>query len=98
MKTPRDILFGRHQAATPKLDAIRHKFMTELNNQATKEQSRPDSLVPWFMGCSNQLWLELIWPFRRIWTGLAAVWILIFIVNVSQRDGSQTVIAKSTLS
>jgi hypothetical protein len=98
MKTPRDILFARHQSTAPKLDAIRHEFVTELNNQATKEQSRPASLVTWFLGGSKQLWLELIWPCRRIWTGLAAVWILIFIVNVSQRDGSQTVIAKSTPS
>jgi hypothetical protein len=41
------------------------------------------------------LWRELIFPCRRIWTGLAAVWILLFIVNFSQRDGSQTMIAKS---
>jgi predicted DNA-binding protein YlxM (UPF0122 family) len=41
MKTPRDILFARHQAAAPKLDAIRREVVAELNNQETKEQSRP---------------------------------------------------------
>ena len=95
MKTPREILFARHQAAAPKLDAIRQEVVRELNNQATKEQSRPASFVAWFLGCSNKLWLELVWPCRRVWTGLAAVWVLIFIINVSQRDGSQTMIAKS---
>jgi hypothetical protein len=44
------------------------------------------------------LWRELIFPCRRIWAGLAAVWILIFIVNFSQRDGSQTMMAKSAPS
>jgi hypothetical protein len=41
------------------------------------------------------LWRELVFPCRRIWTGLAAVWFLLFIVNFSQRDGSQTMMAKS---
>ena len=96
MKTPRDILFAHHQTAEPKLDAIRREVMVGLNNKGTKEQSRPASLVSSLLGCSNKLWLELVWPCRRIWTGLAAVWILIFVVTVSQRDGSQTGIAKSS--
>jgi len=96
MKTSREILLARHQATTPKLDAIRRSVVIELNNQGTKEQSRPVSFVTSLLCCSNKLWLELVWPCRRIWTGLAAVWLLIFIVNVSQRDSSQTVMAKSS--
>jgi hypothetical protein len=95
MKTPRDILFARHQAAAPKLDAIRQEVVQELNNQETKEQSFLAYFVSSLFGGSNKLWQELIWPCRRIWTGLAAVWILIFIVNFSQRDGSQAMMAKS---
>ena len=95
MKTSRDILFARHQAAAPKLDAIRREVVAGLNIKGTKEQSWPVSLVTPFLGCSNKVWLELIWPCRRIWTGLAAVWVLLFIVNVSQRDGAQMVISKS---
>jgi hypothetical protein len=96
MKTPRDILFARHQAAAPKLDAIRREIVAGLNNKRTKEQCQPPSLVSSLLCCSNKLWLELIWPCRRIWAGLAAVWVLIFVVNISQRDGSQTRIAKSS--
>jgi hypothetical protein len=40
--------------------------------------------------------LELVLPCRRIWTGLAAVWLLIFIVNISQHDASKVVATKST--
>jgi len=98
MKTPRDILFARHQSAAPKLDAIRRQVVLELNHQDTKAQSRTENLVSWCLGGSKKLWQELIWPCRRIWTGLAAIWILIFIVNFSQRDGSQTMIAKSSPS
>ena len=95
MKTPREILLKRHQSAAPKLDAIRREVVAELNHQDTKAQSWTENLTSWCLGGSNKLWIELIWPCRRIWTGLAAVWILIFIVNFSQRDGSQTVMAKS---
>ena len=94
MKTPRDILLARHQAAAPKLDAIRHAVMAELNNQETKEQSRQASFVASLLGCPNKLWQELIWPARRIWAGLATVWVLIFIINFSQRDNVSSVTGK----
>ncbi len=96
MKTPRDILFARHQAAAPKLDAIRREVVAGLNHQDTKTPSFLPGFVSLCLGGSNKLWLELIWPCRRIWTGLAAIWILIFIVNVSLHDGSQTMMAKSS--
>ena len=98
MKMPREILFTHHQAAVPRLDAIRCEVVTELNNQATKQPRKRANFVSWLLCCSDKFWLELVWPCRRIWTGLAAIWILIFIVNVSQYDGSQTVIAKSAPS
>jgi hypothetical protein len=90
MKTPREILLERHRAADAKLDAIRRAVMArELNNQATKEQS--SGLVALLRCCSNAFWRELISPNRRIWSGLAAVWILIFIVNFSERDPRSSV-------
>jgi hypothetical protein len=98
MKTPREILFAGHQAAAPKLDAIRREIVAESNNKVTKEQSLPAVFVSLFLCCLKTFWCELIFPCRRIWTGLAAVWILIFIVNASQRDGSQTAVANSSPS
>jgi hypothetical protein len=95
MKPPRDLLFARHQASAPKLDAIRREFVRGLNNPETPEPGRRNSLAASLLNFSNKLWLEVIWPCRRIWTGLAAVWILIFAVNISQRDGSRPVTAKS---
>jgi hypothetical protein len=95
MKTPRDILFAHHKNAAPKLDAIRREVVAELNHQDTKAQSRTENLVSWCLGGSNKLWLELVWPCRRIWTGLAAVWILIIAVNLSQRDPAEMMARKS---
>jgi hypothetical protein len=96
MKTPREILFARHQTAVPKLDTIRREVVAGLNHQDTKAQSRTENLVSWCLGGSNKLWIELIWPCRRIWTGLAAIWILIFIVNFSQRAPSEIMARKNS--
>jgi hypothetical protein len=91
MKTPRDLLLARHHAAAPKLDAVRRAVMAELNNQGTKEQSLPAAFVSSFLGCSSNLWQELIFPSRRIWSGLAAVWVLILAVNFAQHEPASAV-------
>jgi hypothetical protein len=95
MKTPREILLTRHRAAEPKLDAIRRVVVSELNNQATKERSGLFNLVAWLLGCSNNLWRELVWPCRHVWAGLTAVWVVILVVNFSMRDHSQSFAEKS---
>jgi anti-sigma factor RsiW len=41
-------------------------------------------------------WHDVIWPCRRIWAGLAAVWVVILAVNLSMRDNSQTMAMKSS--
>ena len=97
MKTSRDILFSRHQAAMPKLDAIRQSTVATVCDRRTSgndiHERRSQTTATTAL---RTLWFELIFPCRRIWTGLAAVWILLFIFNVSQRDGSQLVIATSS--
>ncbi len=60
MKTPREILFARHQTAAPKLDAVRCEVLAELNHQNTEAQSLFSSLVSLCLGGSNKLWLELV--------------------------------------
>ena len=96
MKTPRDILFTRHQNAAMKLDAVRQSTVAAVcdrrpsTNDAHERRSQTAATIIF-----QTLWRELIFPCRRIWAGLAAIWILIFIVNFSQRDGSQTMMAKS---
>jgi len=95
MKTPREILFARHQSAAPKLDAIRCEVVAGLNHQGTKAKSGATHLVSLCLGGFNKIWLELVWPCRRIWAGLAAVWILIFAVNFSQRDPSELMARKT---
>jgi len=74
MKTPRELLLARHQAANAKLDVLRREIVA-------RQAAAPDR--PGFLA---RLWLELIWPCRRTWTGLAAVWLLIIAANLSLRE------------
>jgi hypothetical protein len=71
MKTPREILLERHRAAVPQLDAIRREILDA--------KFRRRNLVA-------TLWGELILPSRRVWSGLAAAWLLILVVNFAERD------------
>jgi hypothetical protein len=87
MKTPREVLLTRHEAAGPKLDALREQVVGELRLART----RPvidilRHMVSAGCGFPRTLWRELILPARRIWSGLAAVWVLVLICNLSPRD------------
>jgi len=79
MKTPRDILFARHQTAQPKLEAIRQSAV------AAACERQPQTTATTIL---QTLWLELILPSRRVWSGLATVWLLILAVNLTQREPS----------
>ncbi len=91
MKTPREILLERHGNIEPKLDGIRRAVVNELNNTDAKAQSWAAGFAALCLGFPNKLWNELVLPSRRIWTGLAAVWMVLFIINASQRDNLSSV-------
>jgi hypothetical protein len=44
------------------------------------------------------LWRELICPCRRIWVGLAPVWVALLVFNATHSDQNQPKIAKSTMA
>jgi hypothetical protein len=81
MKTPREILLAHHRAAGPKLDAIRQSTVAAVHDRHTDTTQTTTTLF-------QTLWRELILPSRRIWSGVATAWLLIIVVNVSQRDHS----------
>ena len=49
--------------------------------RAVRQPTRPVSVREWLH--------DVLWPYRRIWAGLAAVWVLIFLGNASLRDHPQ---------
>jgi hypothetical protein len=82
MRTPREILFQRHRAAEAKLDVMRRAVVNRLDTQAS---ARLVSVLLWF---PRNFWLEVVWPARRIWAGLAAAWLLILMANLDLRVGT----------
>ena len=90
MKTPRELLLERHQATTPKLDVIRREVV-EVAADVNRRKQLVHELT-FAAALANAIRLpfrELIWPCRRTWTGLVAVWMALLIFNVSQRDKSE---------
>jgi hypothetical protein len=99
MKTPREILLEQHRSTTPKLDAIRReavKVAADVNRR--KQPVRELTFAATLANAIRLSFLELVWPCRRIWAGLATAWVLIFIVNFSQRDNMSSVTGKTVRS
>jgi hypothetical protein len=69
MKTPRELLLGRHKTAGPRLDQIRLKIVDQIGERR-----------PFF---ALKLWQELILPARRAWICLAAGWVVVLALNLT---------------
>jgi len=87
MKTPREILLARHRAADAKLDAIRRSALAAAGEPHLSTHHAATVIL-------RALWRELVFPCRHVWTGLAAVWVLLLIINVAQRDTVSSVTGK----
>ena len=74
MKTPREVLLKRHEAAEPKLDAISARVARET--QQAEGSSHFGSIRSW-----------LTLP-RIGWSALAAAWVVIIGLNVALREAS----------
>ena len=61
--------------------------------QAARHASRITH--PSFLSTFHHQLSALLWPHPKAWAGLAAVWVIIFAVNFSVRDGSSKLAAKS---
>lgn len=86
MKTPREILLNRHQTTEPRLDQIRRDVVADLRS---REAARRET--PLLVAVILKLWRELIVPARMTWTGIAAVWVLIGVIHLTQHDRTTTV-------
>jgi hypothetical protein len=91
MKTPREILLSRHQSADAKLDRMWRATLRRGLRDVTEATERvpPNGVV-------RMLWRELILPCRRIWAGLACVWVVIAVVNLAASDPSTQLASDAT--
>jgi hypothetical protein len=77
MKTPREILLGRHGDASPKLDTLRRKALAAT--QQPEPASPPFSLR------------NFLWSIRWHLAGMSALWLVIALFSLSSNHGSQMV-------
>jgi len=85
-QTPKDILLEQHQAMAAKLDRVSEGVLAaELGRRdLTTHKNLAGAMA-------QKLWLELIWPSRRAWAGLAAVWVVLAVVHFAgSRYSSQS--------
>jgi len=89
MKTPREILLNQHHAKQPRLDQIRRAAIAQIAKPSgTQVESLP-------LRALLTLWRELIWPCRRTWAGLAAVWLVLLTLQLASRDPAEVVARKT---
>jgi hypothetical protein len=89
MKTPRELILERHQAAEARLEAIRAE---DLAAEA-RGQRRP-SLS--FTMIAQRLWLEALWPWRRVWVGVGAAWLVILTLDLATADTPRVATARTS--
>jgi hypothetical protein len=86
MKTPREVILERHQAAEARLAALRAE---DLAAEARGE----GRLTVRLAGAAQRFWLEAIWPWRRVWAGVGAGWAVIFVMYFAAADAPETAAA-----
>jgi hypothetical protein len=75
MKTPRDILFQRHQATESKLDAIRETVVASVSDRRIVNS-------PAVTGHSYS-WREFCFSLRWHLAGMSAAWLMIVLLNLN---------------
>lgn len=82
MKTPREVLLEQHQAAEPKLDAIRERVVAGLAPDAPVGAKRMPPVVPGRASALEAGWRQLLWSLRWHLAGLSAAWLAVVALNI----------------
>jgi len=70
--------------------AARERWARDFAAALVPNQRPWETRFHWFLDWCK----DVIWPCRRIWTGLAAVWLILLGINLSDRHPAQTEAAK----
>lgn len=96
MKTPRELILERHQAAEAKLERIRAEDLAACTRAAATSES--GRLQPSFSlaVAARQFWRQSLWPWRQIWLGMAAVWLVLLALNLATNERPKMARHKTT--
>lgn len=93
MKTPRELILERHQSAEAKLKSIRAEDLAayaRLTAETKGGHPSPLSLAV----IAQHFWQETLWPWRRVWAGVAASWLVILGLGLATGDTPGTAAIK----
>lgn len=90
MKTPRELLLEKNAGALPDLDRVRRAALDEIFPPPRRRPAR--SPLAW----AATLWEQLVLPSRYAWAGVAAAWLIIVAVNVTQAGGGAAATTSQT--
>jgi hypothetical protein len=82
MKTPREVLFEQHQAAEPKLDAVREQVVAGLTPNAPGRAKRMPPAAPRQASALETGWRQFLWSLRWHLAGLSAVWLVVLALSI----------------
>lgn len=88
MKTPREILFQRHQSVCRKLDTVRETALATVASKADRRSNERKSLTA--------DWREILVSWRWHLSGLSAAWLLIAILNIEPSPAPMQNVARQT--
>ena len=83
MKTLREVLLGRHQAAEPKLDAIRKKVVADMARRTSADAAADSGRMEPFGTSSSPFgWRELLWSLRWHLAGVGVAWVVAALLSI----------------
>jgi hypothetical protein len=93
MKTPRELILERHQSAEARLKTIRADDLAAYARSAAQASpGRPPAFD--FRAVAVRFWREALWPWRRAWIGIAAIWVFILAFSLATGETPRTASTK----
>jgi len=84
MKTLREVLFEKHQAAEPRLDAIREQMVAGLTPDGNAEAPVRSNQMASDWQPETFGWRQFLWSLRWHLAGLSAVWLVVLALSLDQ--------------
>ena len=83
MKTPRELILEKYRPVRPKLERIRPEDLAAYTQASLASPDRPRPSAISHSCLARKFWAESLWPWRRIWLGMSALWLIIMAVNLA---------------
>ena len=93
MKTPREVLFGKHQGIESKLDKVRTEALAESFDGKAKTNSNLAELAP--NSIASSWFVELLQSLRPHFVGLAGAWLIILGIYFATRETSSPILVEA---